>query len=161
MTNRARQKYIQSGGRRSKGAEVFDKSIRVRKADCIDGWYLPFAGATANCRCVGVGLSERSHNDEYITKELRPMMFRPAMETRQPRLRCERVEFQRHPPGLLVGVNNRDWLSFVLDEVVDHFNRAADRLLYEVECRLLVHCDAQDPAVRFDRDDIGQFTFLS
>ena len=115
-----------------------------------------------NCGFLGVGLSvERSHNDEYIAKELRPMTFRPAMETRQPRLRCERVEFQGHPQGLLVGVNNRDWPSFVLDEVRDHCNRAADRLLYEVECRLLVHCDAQDPAVRFDRDGVVHLAFLS
>ena len=71
------------------------------------------------------------------------------------------MNFEFVPPGVLVGVNNRDWLSFVLDEVRDHFNRAADRLLYKVECRLLVHCDAKDPAVRFDRDDIVQFTFLS
>jgi hypothetical protein len=94
---------------------------------------------------------ERSHNDEYIAKELGPIPFQPAMEAQQPRLRSERVEFQGHPPGLLVGVNNRDWPSFVLDEVRDHFNRAADRLLYEVERRLLLHCDAKDPAVRFDR----------
>ena len=71
------------------------------------------------------------------------------METQPPRPRRERVEFQIHPPGVLVGVNNRDWPSFVHDEVRDHFNRTADRLLYEVECRLLVHCDAQDPAVRY------------
>lgn len=89
------------------------------------------------------------------------MTFRTAMETQQPRLRCERVESQSHPPGLLVGVNNRDWPSFVLDEVRDHFNRAAERLLYEVECRLLVHCDAKDPAVRFDRDYVVHFTFIS
>ena len=76
------------------------------------------------------------------------------MQTQQPSLRCERVKFQSHPPGLLVGVNNRDWPSFVLDEVRDHFNRAADRPLYEVVCRLLFHYDAKHAAVRFNRDGV-------